>query len=163
MAIVMPDLTVEVYNADYRVLSRIPWQEAVRLILRGAVYIIDVHTPAVHIRSPSLVIELPVSVARRGAATRRPHLRLLRWPRRHRGPHTPPLPWRRRHLVQLGGGVPVLQRPQGRPDAAGGQDDPDPRPLRAKGTRQVPGRAGPRARLISEPGRRRLNPRSVNR
>src|SRR5258705_11196083 len=65
MAILMPDLTVEVYNADYRVLSRIPWQEAVRLILRGAVYIIDVHTPAVHIHSPSVAIELPVSVALR--------------------------------------------------------------------------------------------------
>jgi 5-methylcytosine-specific restriction endonuclease McrA len=65
MAILMPNLTVEVYNADYRVLSRIPWQEAVRLILRGAVYVIDVHSPAVHVRSPSLVIELPVSVALR--------------------------------------------------------------------------------------------------
>jgi 5-methylcytosine-specific restriction endonuclease McrA len=61
----MPDLTVEVYNADYRVLSRIPWQQAVRLILRGAVYVIDVHNPAVHIHSPSLVIELPMSVALR--------------------------------------------------------------------------------------------------
>ena len=65
MAILMPDLSVEVYNADYRVLSRIPWQEAVRLILRGAVYVIDVHSPSVHIHSPSLVIELPVSVALR--------------------------------------------------------------------------------------------------
>jgi hypothetical protein len=65
MVILMPDMTVEVYNADYRVLSRIPWQEAVRLILRGAVYVIDVHSPAVQIRSPSLVIELPVSVALR--------------------------------------------------------------------------------------------------
>ena len=36
-----------------------------RLILRGAVYVIDVHSPAVHIHSPSLVIELPVSVALR--------------------------------------------------------------------------------------------------
>ena len=65
MAILMTNLTVEVYNADYRVLSRIPWQEAVRLILRGAVYVIDVHNPAVHVRSPSLVIELPASVALR--------------------------------------------------------------------------------------------------
>jgi 5-methylcytosine-specific restriction endonuclease McrA len=65
MAIVMPDLTVEVYTADYRVLSRIPWQEAIRLILRGAVYVIDLHSPAVHIHSPSLVIELPLSVALR--------------------------------------------------------------------------------------------------
>src|SRR4051794_29619031 len=65
MAILMPNLTVEVYNADYRVLSRIPWQEAIRLILRGAVCVIDVHSPAVHIRSPSLVIELPMSVALR--------------------------------------------------------------------------------------------------
>jgi len=65
MAILMPNLTVEVYNADYRVLSRISWQEAVQLILRGAVYIIDVHNPAVHVRSPSLVLELPMSVALR--------------------------------------------------------------------------------------------------
>src|SRR5260370_28231544 len=65
MAILMSGLTVEVYNADYRVLSRIPWQEAIRLILRGAVYVIDVRGPAVHIRSPSLVIELPMSVALR--------------------------------------------------------------------------------------------------
>ena len=65
MAILMPELTVEVYNADYRVLSQIPWQEAIRLILRGAVYVIDVHSPAVHVHSPSLVIELPVSVALR--------------------------------------------------------------------------------------------------
>jgi len=65
MAILMPDLTVQVYNADYRVLSRVPWQEAVRLILRGAVYVIGVHNPAVHVHSPSLVIELPVSVALR--------------------------------------------------------------------------------------------------
>ena len=63
MTILMSDLTVEVYNADYRVLSRIPWQEAIRLILRGAVYVIDVHSPSVRIHSPSLVIELPVSVA----------------------------------------------------------------------------------------------------
>ena len=65
MDILIPNLTVEVYNADYRVLSRIPWQDAVRLILRGAVYVIDVHTPAVHIHGPSLVIELPASVALR--------------------------------------------------------------------------------------------------
>ena len=65
MTILMPELTVEVYNADYRVLSRIPWQEAVRLILRGAVYVIDVHRPAVHVHSASLAIELPVSVALR--------------------------------------------------------------------------------------------------
>lgn len=65
MTILMPDLTVEVYNADYRSLSRIPWQEAIRLILRGAVYVIDLHVPAVHVRSPSLVIELPASVALR--------------------------------------------------------------------------------------------------
>jgi 5-methylcytosine-specific restriction endonuclease McrA len=65
MSIPIADLTVEVYNADYRVLSRIPWQDAVRLILRGAVYVIDVHTPTVHVRSPSLVIELPMAVALR--------------------------------------------------------------------------------------------------
>ncbi|MDT5188889.1 MAG: hypothetical protein QOI28_1140 [Mycobacterium sp.] len=65
MDILVAELTVEVYNADYRVLSRIPWQDAVRLILRGAVYVIDVHSPAVHIHGPSLVIELPASVALR--------------------------------------------------------------------------------------------------
>jgi 5-methylcytosine-specific restriction endonuclease McrA len=65
MTILMPNLTVEVYNADYRVLSQIPWTDAIRLILRGAVYVIEVHNPAVHIHGPSLVIELPVSVALR--------------------------------------------------------------------------------------------------
>lgn len=62
----VPDeLTVEVYNADYRVMRRIPWQEAIQLILRRAVYIVDVHEPAVHVRSPSVVMELPMSVALR--------------------------------------------------------------------------------------------------
>ncbi|GAB5899092.1 HNH endonuclease [Mycolicibacterium mageritense] len=65
MTALVPNLTVEVYNADYRVLSRIPWQEAVRLILRDVVYVIDLHTPAVHVHGPSLVIELPISVALR--------------------------------------------------------------------------------------------------
>ncbi|HKS90501.1 MAG TPA: HNH endonuclease [Tepidiformaceae bacterium] len=65
MPIQIPDLTVEVYNADYRVLSRIPWQDAIQLILRDAVYVIDRHSPAVHIHGPSLVIELPMSVALR--------------------------------------------------------------------------------------------------
>lgn len=59
------DLTVEVYNADYRVLSRIPWQEAIRLILRGAVDVVAMHTPTVHVRSPSVTIELPITVALR--------------------------------------------------------------------------------------------------
>lgn len=65
MTLLMPNLTVEVYNADYRVLSQVPWQAAVRLILRGAVYVIHLHSPAVHVHSPSLVIELPASVALR--------------------------------------------------------------------------------------------------
>ncbi|AOS95102.2 MULTISPECIES: HNH endonuclease [Mycobacterium avium complex (MAC)] len=65
MLIPMPDLTVEVYNADYRTLAHITWQHAVQLILRGAVVVIDVHNPAVHIHGPSLVIELPLSVALR--------------------------------------------------------------------------------------------------
>jgi 5-methylcytosine-specific restriction endonuclease McrA len=65
MVTLMPELTVEVFNADYRVLSRVPWQEAIRLILRGAVYVVDVRDPAVHVRGPSLVIELPAAVALR--------------------------------------------------------------------------------------------------
>lgn len=66
MAIQTADqLTVEVYNADYRVLRRIPWQEAIQLILRKAVYIVDVRDPAVHVRSPSLTVEVPMSVALR--------------------------------------------------------------------------------------------------
>jgi len=65
MVILTPDLTVEVFNADYRVLARIPWQDAVQLILRGAVYVIDVHRPSVHVHGPSLVMELPASVALR--------------------------------------------------------------------------------------------------
>ncbi|WP_293018586.1 HNH endonuclease [Mycolicibacterium sp.] len=54
---------VAVYNADYRVLTHVTWQEAVRLLLRGSVYVIERHSPAVHIHSPSTVIELPASVA----------------------------------------------------------------------------------------------------
>ncbi|KWX22873.1 restriction endonuclease [Mycolicibacterium wolinskyi] len=57
--------TVAVYNADYRVLTHVSWQEAVRLLLRGSVYVIERHSPAVHIHSPSTSIELPVSVALR--------------------------------------------------------------------------------------------------
>ena len=58
-----PGQTVAVYNADYRVLTHVSWQEAVRLLLRGSVYVIERHSPAVHIHSPSTVIELPASVA----------------------------------------------------------------------------------------------------
>ena len=65
MVTLMPELTVEVFNADYRVLSRVPWQEAIRLILRGAVYVVDVRDPAVHVHGPSLVMELPAAVALR--------------------------------------------------------------------------------------------------
>ncbi|MDO2386913.1 HNH endonuclease [Mycobacterium avium subsp. hominissuis] len=57
--------TVAVYNADYRVLTHVTWQEAVRLLLRGSVYVIERHSPAVHIHSPSTSIELPISVALR--------------------------------------------------------------------------------------------------
>lgn len=57
--------TVAVYNADYRVLTYVTWQEAVRLLLRGSVYVIERHSPAVHIHGPSTSIELPVSVALR--------------------------------------------------------------------------------------------------
>ena len=134
MAFLMPEMTVEVYNADYRVLSRIPWQEAVRLILRGAVYVIDVHRPAVHVHSPSLAIELPVSVALREYV----HLHLLRRTCRNGGSRAASLPRRRAHLVQSGCGVPTLQRSQGGPDSAGGREDHDPRAFRAEGPRPVP-------------------------
>ncbi|BBX30394.1 HNH endonuclease [Mycolicibacterium alvei] len=56
---------VTVYNADYRVLTHVSWQEAVRLLLRGSVYVIERHSPAVHIHSPSTIVELPVSVGLR--------------------------------------------------------------------------------------------------
>jgi 5-methylcytosine-specific restriction endonuclease McrA len=65
MSTMTPDLSVDVYNADYRALPRIPWQQAVRLILRREVHVIGLRTPAVHVHSPSLVIELPESVALR--------------------------------------------------------------------------------------------------
>ena len=65
MSMTTPDLNVEVYNADYRALPRVPWQQAVRLILRREVHVIGLRTPAVYVHSPSLVIELPASVALR--------------------------------------------------------------------------------------------------
>lgn len=56
---------VAVYNADYRVLTHVRWQESVRLLLRGSAYLVESHSPAIHIHSPSTVVELPVSVALR--------------------------------------------------------------------------------------------------
>jgi hypothetical protein len=52
IAILTPDLNVEVYNADYRALPQIPWQQAVRLILRREVHVMGVRNPAVHVHSP---------------------------------------------------------------------------------------------------------------
>ena len=40
---------VAVYNADYRVLTHVSWQEAVRLLLRGSVYVIEHHLSLIHI------------------------------------------------------------------------------------------------------------------
>ena len=37
---------VAVYNADYRVLTHVSWQEAIRLLLRGSVYVIERPSPA---------------------------------------------------------------------------------------------------------------------
>ncbi len=56
------------------------WQEAVRLLLRGSVHVIERHSPAVHIHSPSAVIELPVSVALHQYVhvPHRPHNRVTR-------------------------------------------------------------------------------------
>jgi 5-methylcytosine-specific restriction endonuclease McrA len=65
MGVLTPDVTVEVCNADYRALARVRWQDAVVLVLRGAVHVIATHDPAVHVRGPSLSIELPASVALR--------------------------------------------------------------------------------------------------
>ncbi|BBY53988.1 HNH endonuclease [Mycobacterium koreense] len=55
-------ISVEVFNADYRAFATVGWMDAVRLMLRDAVHVIETHTPAVHVHSPSVVIELPASV-----------------------------------------------------------------------------------------------------
>ncbi len=65
MSTLMPNHTVQFCNADYRVLHLIPWQHAVKLMLKGVVYAIDTHDPAVHVRSASLIIELPTSIVLR--------------------------------------------------------------------------------------------------
>ena len=65
MAVLTPDTTVEVCNADYRALARVRWQDAVLLVLRGAVHVIANHDPAVHVHGPSVTLELPASVALR--------------------------------------------------------------------------------------------------
>ena len=54
--------TVDVFNADYRFHYTAPWPRALRLLLRGKARVIEAHSPAVHIRSASDTIELPVSV-----------------------------------------------------------------------------------------------------
>lgn len=54
--------SVEVFNADYRAFGYVSWMDAVRLIMRDAVFVVETHSPAVHIHSPSRVVELPASV-----------------------------------------------------------------------------------------------------
>ncbi len=54
--------TVEVFNADYRRFGTVSWMDAVRLILRDAVHVVESHCPAVHISSPSTTVEIPASV-----------------------------------------------------------------------------------------------------
>jgi 5-methylcytosine-specific restriction endonuclease McrA len=55
--------TVEVFNADYRAFGVVSWMDAVRMLLREVVYVVERYSPAVHIHSPSITLELPVSVA----------------------------------------------------------------------------------------------------
>lgn len=62
--------TVEVFNADYRLFGTVSWMDAVRLILRDAVHIVERHSPAVHVHSPSLTVELPASVVLKSYAYR---------------------------------------------------------------------------------------------
>ncbi|MBB4852774.1 hypothetical protein HNP40_000140 [Mycobacteroides chelonae] len=102
MGTLMPNQTVQFCNADYRVLHQISWRHAVKLILKGFVYVIDTHQPAVHVRSASLVNELPVSIALREYVYS---------------------PYTSRNRVTRAG-VPGSQRVQGRPDPARGRNDP---------------------------------------
>lgn len=69
MTTVIPK-AVEVFNADYRAFAQVSWMDAVKLLLRDAVHVIETHNPAVHIHSPSLVVELPVSVVLKKYANR---------------------------------------------------------------------------------------------
>lgn len=62
MTLMMPSLTVEVFNADYRSFGEVSWMDAIRLILRDAVHIVESHTPSIHVHAPSRTVELPVSV-----------------------------------------------------------------------------------------------------
>ena len=62
--------TVELFNADYRSFAQVAWVKAVQLILRDEVHVIETHSPAVHIHSPSLVVELPASVVLKKYANR---------------------------------------------------------------------------------------------
>lgn len=54
--------SVEVFNADYRLFGHVTWMDAIRLLMRDAVHVVETHSPAVHIHSPSCVMELPASV-----------------------------------------------------------------------------------------------------
>jgi hypothetical protein len=154
MSILTPDLTAEVYNADYRVLSQIPWQEAIRLILRGAVVSSTCTAPRCtytvrhwlsSIRCQWRCANTCMSPTRRSIgspatgcfAATDTAVPPLRRARRHRGSRSAALPGRRRHLVQPGGRVPALQRSQGGPDAAGSRDEDDPRAIRTEAARQV--------------------------
>ncbi|MFZ2240425.1 MAG: HNH endonuclease, partial [Gordonia amarae] len=63
-------IPVQVFNADYRAFATVSWPHAVRLMLRDAVHVLENHTPAVHVHSPSRVIELPSAVVLKRYADR---------------------------------------------------------------------------------------------
>lgn len=159
MTIQNDNLTVEVYSADYRVLYRVPWQEAVRLILRQAVFIVDPREPAVHVRSPSLTVELPMSVALRAyvhipyqagnRVTRVGVLQRDRYTCAYCGGYgntidhvIPESRGGEKQLVQPGCSLRGVQRAQRRSHPGGGRDASALGALRASGTRSLPG-SGP--------------------
>lgn len=91
-------MPVQVFNADYRAFATVSWPDAVRLMMRDAVHVIETHTPAVYVHSPSTVVELPAAVVLKRYA-HRPYR-----PTGHRRPARDDVLARDRHTCAYCGG-----------------------------------------------------------
>lgn len=63
---------VELFNADYRLHDTLTWDEAVSLMFRDAVHVVEYHDPPVHVMSPNDIFEIPASLVLKKYA-QRPH------------------------------------------------------------------------------------------
>lgn len=61
---------VRVFNTDARLHDTVSWEDAVRLMFRGEVHVMENHTPPVYVSSPNDLFEIPASLVLRKYAHR---------------------------------------------------------------------------------------------